>query len=146
MREILVWKDKAIRCVSKSMVVGHLAMWAVRQSPYLTPDSLSAGIREFSNGFKAEEFDHMDLADLKGRIKAAIESSPIVLSWNNSKKGKHEIVFVSRFSEPHPDYDFIDLGALAGNVGRSVWLENLYDDGYFESNQKEPGQECQKKS
>jgi hypothetical protein len=37
MRTGLVWQDKKRRCVSLDSVAGHLAMHAVRQSPYGYP-------------------------------------------------------------------------------------------------------------
>ena len=37
-------------------------------------------------------------------------------NWNKAKKGNAEIVFTSRYSQPDPDYDFIDLDALLCNV------------------------------
>lgn len=138
MKKKLVWKDPSRRVVSKSVVVGHFAMWAVRQSPYLLPEGLDKGIKEFDGClvFKEtighEELIETTYTDLKGKIEDAISNSSMISSWNVAKKGSGP-VFVSIYSEPEPDYDIIDLDALARNVAQSVWLELCYDEGFFES-------------
>ena len=47
-------------------------------------------------------------------------TNKLVLAWNRPKKGNHEFVFVSRYGGPKPEYDFIDLYALARNVCREI--------------------------
>lgn len=125
----LVWQDKKIRCVSRHSVLGHLAMWAVRQSPYCYPEGLSKGIAEFEENYTPPEYQKMSINQLETFIKEAIAKSPTILAWNNPKKGKHTMVFTSRYDSVKPDYDFIDLAALARNIKHSLWLEMMYDDG-----------------
>lgn len=137
MKKNLVWNDTLSRIVLKNVVVGHFAMWAVRQSPYLLPEELDKGIEEFDkqlhSNIKAGNVTLIETtySDLKGNIENAISNSKIISSWNVSKKGSGP-VFVSSYSEPKPDYDFIDLDALSRNIAQSVWLELFYDDGGFE--------------
>jgi predicted oxidoreductase len=137
MKQKLVWEDKSTRVVMKSVVVGHFAMWAVRQSPYLLPDNLDKGIEEFDKyliytiNTCNEYLIEATYTELKDNIKRAITKSDIISSWNVAKKGSGP-VFVSRYSKPKSDYDFIDLDALARNIAQSVWLELCYDDGAFE--------------
>ena len=133
----LVWEDIATRVVLKSVVVGHFAMWAVRQSPYLLPEELEKGIGDFdkyliSNINAGKEYMiETTYKELRDIIRNAITKSDTISLWNIAKKGTGPI-FVTRYDEPEPDYDFIALDALARNVAHSVWLEIFYDDGGFE--------------
>lgn len=110
---------------------------AVRQSPYLLPESLEKGIEKFNEclvfekKIGDEELIETTYSDLKEKISNAISNSDIISSWNTAKKGSGD-VFVSAYSEPEPDYDFIDLDALARNTAQSIWLEIFYDVGGFE--------------
>ena len=128
MKKKLVWKDTSTRVVLKSVVVGHFAMWAIRQSPYLFPESLDEGINEFNEClvFKKKigdaELIETTYTDLKGKISDAISNTNIISSWNIAKKRRGSIM-VSCYSYPKLDYDFIDLDALARNIAQSVWLE-----------------------
>jgi hypothetical protein len=133
MKKKLVWKNTSNRVVLKSVVVGHFAMWAVRQSPYPVPEELVKGIEEFSQarGFGNDEHLETTFANLQMIISDALSKSAIISSWNVAKKGAG-IVFVSTYSEPKPDYDYIDLDALARNIAQSVWLELFYNEGGFE--------------
>lgn len=127
-------KDKTSRVVLKKMVVGHFAMWAVRQSPYLLPESLEDGIKEFNECFVFkkkignDEFTETTYRDFKEKITDTISNSDKISSWNIAKMGRGPVV-VSCYSYPKADYDFIDLDALARNIAQSVWAEILYNDG-----------------
>jgi hypothetical protein len=138
MKKKMVRKDTLSRIVLKSVVVGHFAMWAVRQSPYLLPEELEKGIEEFDKTLHSnieagnETLIETTYRDLKGNIENTISNSKIISSWNVAKKGSGP-VFASAYSTPKPDYDFIDLDALVRNIAQSVWLEIVYADGGFES-------------
>jgi len=129
LRNDLVWQDKKKRCVSAHSVLGHLAMWACRQSPYGYPKNLEKGLKEFEENYQPPEYQMMYIKQLGIFITDAINKSNTIKSWNNPKKGKHTMVFTSRYTSVKPDYDFIDLVALAKNTKHSVWLEYMYDDG-----------------
>jgi len=129
LRAGLVWQDRKKRVVSKFTIIGHLAMWAVRQSPYGYPKNLKKGLREFEDNYTPPDYQEMTIKQLQVFIAEAIEKSPTIKSWNNPKKGKHTMVFTSRYNSIKPDYDFIDLSALGRNIKHSVWLEEMYDDG-----------------
>ena len=129
LRNGLVWQDKKERVVSQKSVIGHLVMWAIRQSPYGYPSNLKKGLEEFKENYSEADYHKMTIKELQEVIAKAIEKSPTIKSWNNPKKGKHTMVFTSRYNSVKPDYDFIDLTALGRNTGHSVWLENMYEDG-----------------
>lgn len=138
MKKNLYGEDTSTRVVLKSVVIGHFAMWAVRQSPYRMPENLDKGIKEFNEGlvFKKnlgdEELIETTYYDLEGKISDVISNSGIISSWNIAKRRRGPVI-ASGFSYPKSDYDFIDLDALARNIAQSVWLEVCYDDGFFES-------------
>jgi hypothetical protein len=133
MKKKIERKDTSSRTVLKSVVVAHFAMWAVRQSPYLLPEELDKGIEEFDLQLHSNiiagivTLIESTYSDLRGNIENAIRNSKIISSWNVPKKGSGR-VFVTAYSHPKPDYDFIDLDALARNITDSVWLELCYDD------------------
>ena len=131
----LVWQDQTSRLVSKERVVGYFAMWAVRQSPYRFPDTLTDGIQEFYDNleFDGNDYKKFTCATLEPIVCAAIHNSETVMSWNTSKNGdapRH--IFVSRYDPPNPGQDIIDMHALARNITHGVWLELCYDDGWFQ--------------
>lgn len=106
----LVWKDESERAVIKSVIIGHFGMWAIRQSPYLYPDNLDKGIKEFDNtisevvSFNNVTEDYLTTYnELKENICTAISKINTILSS-------------------------IDLDALARNIAQSVWLELCYDN------------------
>lgn len=126
-----IWRDKSTQTILKSVVVGHFAMWVVRQSPYLFPEHLDDGIEEFNknliSNFKVGDVDFLETTYIAVRenIKAAISNSDTISSWSVAKEGAGP-AFVSAYSHPKKEYDFIDLDALARNISQSVWLELGY--------------------
>lgn len=62
------------------------------------------------------------------RLELAIKALPICAIWNRPRKGKHMHVFVSRYSAPKPEYDFIDIDALARNVSRDLGRHIISDE------------------
>lgn len=108
---------------SRSEVAGTLAMWAIRQSPYLIPDGLNLAVRAIHDAMP----DHgggifgMTEDDLREAIERICLTHPAIVAWNEPKsKHKAQVVFHSRYDQPAPDDDFIDLHALAGNICRSL--------------------------
>jgi len=130
----LVWQDTTSRLVSKEQVVGYFAMWAVRQSPYFIPDSLTTGIKEFHDNldFGNDHYQKCTCAALEQTVRTAIHDSKTVMSWNTSKNGDTtQHIFVSRHDQPDPDRDIVDMHALARNIAHGIWLELCYEDGWF---------------
>ena len=121
-----IWDDQKFT-TSRKTVLGALANWAVQQSPYLVPDNLADALREFDSAFHSDEFFSTDCDWLKANIRLAFMSCPHIEAWNNSKKGDVQIAFYSRYDKPQPDYDFIDLDALARNVAHSCTLAEKYN-------------------
>jgi hypothetical protein len=139
------WDQDTIFYISVSEVVGALAYWAVKQSPYDFPENLSLGLFEFVIKFrqvmgdKIDQFDffktnYNDLSKILNEIIAPADDSkalPVILSWNTPKKegacGEMGCAFVSRFNSIKPDYDFIDLDALSRNIANIIFQHCEYN-------------------
>lgn len=123
-----IWSGQERYFTSKNAVVGAIANWAVRQSPYVCPDNLESAIKEAHERFPDnEEYFETDCRCLELALRDLFERVPDIMAWNKAKKGDAEYVFVSRYGGPKPDYDFIDLSALAANVAHSITLAAMYD-------------------
>lgn len=121
--------------ISVKSLCGHIAMWAVRQSPYTAPDGLTDVILEFKRRVEPsaqslsgwtyfetdEESGRKCLTDL---LNLHLLTIPQVRQWNERKNGNQSpLGFVSRYDKPEPDNDFIDLDALTGNIVMSAMKE-----------------------
>lgn len=115
--------------VSRNQIVAEVAKFAVLQSPYAVPNQLQEALLQLHDqlphpkatlGFT--EVTRKTLADL---IHKAIAAVPEIIEWNRPKSGHTaQNVFVSRYSGPAPDDDFIDLDALVNNVVRACVNEH----------------------
>ena len=101
-------------------VLGAVAMWAVRQSPYACPDDLDRVLcalavaigPRFPESLPAQH----SLLAIEAMLRDHLLPMPQVAAWNERKNGRDGPGFCSAFSEPTPDDDFIDLDALVRNV------------------------------
>jgi hypothetical protein len=113
--------------VTHKALAGALAQWAVRQSPYTVPDNLGAAVIEFMQQWPHADYERLDADVLKAEIRAVIERCALVKAWNEPKlqgavNPDYGAAFVSRYETIKPDYDFIDLDALAHNVAHELTL------------------------
>ena len=113
--------------ITLSQIEGHIAMWAVRQSPYHAPDGILEVLKQFRASvhpeFDTNEMKEVDRDDVKSLL-VALYRIPEFMAWNERKNGNQApFGFVSRYCKEHPDNDFIDLDALTGNVVRSLISE-----------------------
>lgn len=108
--------------------LGAFAYWVVKQSPYDTPD-ITPALQAFgvyvstmvADG-KPEEFTYDELSDFISEV--AFESIPEIEILNRPRISSGP-GYENRHNNPHPDYDFIDLGALAGNVFYMLLRESI---------------------
>jgi hypothetical protein len=132
-----IWTTDGLR-VSRYDLLGSLANWAVRQSPHTVPDNLAGAIVQFNEAWSLEEHAEIDSKRLLKEVATTIAKCPAIVAWNTSKKGGQDPVFVTRYSQPQPDYDFIDLDALARNICHEIILRaqvNKAQDKYNSSQQ-----------
>lgn len=102
---------------------GQFANWVVQQSPYEVPDITEAlaGFNDYvttlMGGETVRKFDYEELNILIS--EEAFEKIPAVLALNVAKVTSGP-GYANRFNKGHPDYDFIDLAALARNIFYSI--------------------------
>jgi len=108
----------------KSDFMASFAYWVVYQSPYAAPN-ITMPLRAWEKYVDVfltpmgDDIPHkFNYDDLQNKIsEKVLESIPEIEALNHSKNNKRSgIVFVTRYSKPNPDDDFIDLGALARNI------------------------------
>lgn len=122
--------------LSLSTIQGYIAMWAVRQSPYHCPDDLDVVIKTFrcrcQHWFDQHDMAQFDRMGLLRLLQTFLMDIPEFEKWNERKNGnKAPYQFISAHTPlPDPDDDFIDLGALAGNVVRDVMRECERDNDF----------------
>lgn len=112
-------------------IVGEVAKWAVRQSPYPVPDKLEAVLSALDSAlavdFKAPDDIHAFIGwrTLEGYIEPILFAIPEFMAWNERKNGGNApFQFVSRYDGPRdPDGDFIDVHALVRNVALNLSRE-----------------------
>lgn len=106
-----------------------LAGWAVSQHPYHKPPGLFTACWDFVHTLANTHRSSMRVIRLHtGTIRKHVSefcrTNPIVRRWNKPKKGRHTMVFTSCYNEVNPEFDFIDLDALAGNIVRQLLRED----------------------
>ncbi len=116
--------------ITTSELSGELAKWAVQQSPYTVPDNLAEAVTAFDAAWPYDEelpsfrcLKWPSYEALRVELERVYETIPEIEGWNHRKNGRDGMGFSSRYDQPEPDDDFIDLGALANNVARSVWAD-----------------------
>ena len=115
-------------CFMRSDFLGAFAYWVVAQSPYDTPD-ISDALNAFSeyvcrkidNGMP-EKFTYDELNEFLS--DDIFESIPEIEKLNhpNISEGAG---YNNSHNKPHPDYDFIDLGALSRNIFYMLLRESI---------------------
>ena len=114
----------------KSDFMGAFSYWVVVQSPYSLPD-ISSPLSAFY-GYLAfifadelpKKFTYDELSKLIS--EDVFESIPAINELNKPKIDIGSgITAESRYHKPKPDYDFIDLGALARNIFYMMLRENI---------------------
>lgn len=111
---------------SKKYLIGELARWAINQSPYYIPENLEIVLRKLSDLLPTYTFNEYGYKKMKKNefhkwLFDIIIQIPELVEWNSSKDGnKSPFKFVSRYDEPNPDSDFVDLDALVMNIKRSL--------------------------
>jgi len=113
----------------RSDFLGAFSYWVVAQSPYDTPD-ISKALGAFSE-YVAKSIDtgipkSFSYDELLSFVNEDVfESIPEIEALNHRKNGRDGMGFCSRFDQPSPDDDFIDLGALARNIFYMLMRESI---------------------
>jgi hypothetical protein len=123
-----IWLNDGKYYFSLRQIVGSVAGNAVRQSPYGNPDNLNAAISRLSKcleqyftadpvtGYR-ESYVLMSGKEIEKILLTEFTKVAEIMAWNLPKKeGGPEFASSSRYHTTPPDYDYIDLDALARNV------------------------------
>jgi hypothetical protein len=123
---------------SKRDLVALLAYWGIKQSPYTLPDDLVSVLQQFEEGLDAQwdsnaicgimAFTRDSLGEI---MRSALMMIPEFVDWNLSAAEKAKgvkvddetrkpFLFMSRYGQPIPEHDFIDLDALIRNICNSA--------------------------
>lgn len=118
--------------LSEPQLLGVIAKWGIRQSPYHRPDNLETVLDKVHQNV-AETFVKADLGfvefsdeeEVKQFAYKTLENIPEWVAWNDRKNGNDSpFGFTSRYDRPDPDNDFIDLDAMVQNIAREITLES----------------------
>jgi hypothetical protein len=110
-------------CLMRKDFTGQFARWVVEQSPYPCPNitaalvAFDAHVLKIMDGEEVREFSYDEVSDIVS--DDVFEKIPAIMALNKAKIGSGP-GWQSRYDKPHPDYDFIDLGALARNIFYSI--------------------------
>lgn len=136
------WRDTNSHYVFLDQLIGAVAFWAVRQSPYDCPDNLEGALKKLTvvlrekhtwgDAFGQPEFEVQQALgtlstftckEIRRLLEGNFTAVPEIMAWNEKKvEGYNHEQDVY-----NPDFDFIDLGALALNVANTLILESLYN-------------------
>jgi len=112
----------------RSNLLGAFAYWVVAQSPYDAPD-ISLALTAFGEYVSErvadgmpEKFTYDELSDFIS--DKVFESIPEIEALNHPRVSSGP-GYENRHQKMHPDYDFIDLGALARNVFYMILRESI---------------------
>lgn len=112
--------------LNKNAVLSGVAKWAVYQSPYHRPENLEMVLDKLEKIIdplfdKNEYGDILELSyeEIKEFVFKNTTAIPEFEAWNVAKKPGGD-GSSSRYHMPNPDYDFIDLHALARNVANDI--------------------------
>lgn len=118
---------------TKKEILGAFAQCIVRQYCYLDEleKVLIPCLREVEsciNSWEDQKVGVLGIKDVHDFVQSVISSSPTIKSLNLNRiereGGKSETenkyVFTDRYSELKPEYDFVDLDALARNISSNL--------------------------
>jgi len=126
-------------------IVGALAKWAIRQCPQGIPTGLEnvlgyldACLKRSVNWDECAGMAQLSLCQINRLLHDILMNQGIEAfdNWNKTQaeldgKGKtSDLQFNSRYGDPDPYYDFIDLDALLRNVCIDVRDERRADDNF----------------
>ena len=115
----------------KSDFMSAFSYWLVSQSPYNAPDITNALIAFEKYVDKKIVKDNKVIGLRYNQLKKLInekvfENIQEIEIFNHPKIDTGAtIMFSSRYDQPKPDYDFVDLGALARNIFYMILREQI---------------------
>lgn len=134
--EFLASRDGSLLVVPLKAILGQIANWAIRQSPYTVPDELRECIEVLNSRMEPEAmvlgemlyFEFQDMISMMQFLEGKFKGVEQIERWNTPRNGKSSssgFVFVSTNHSLHPDDDFIDIHALIRNVANDCIRESI---------------------
>lgn len=129
-----VWRDRRRHWFSIDYITGAFAMWAIRQSPYVVPYGLEQSVSDMAallreNAVFTDDMSELSIDEIETVLCECFDKMPIVLAWNNPKSGVPKpFCEYAHTGSYDPDYDFIDLDALARNISHTLIMEQLVNE------------------
>ncbi len=128
-----VWGNDGEMLLSIKDITGALSMWAVKQSPYSCPEKIEEAVEALGKRLAtdlefSEIFTRITIENLRQYLCETFEKLPEIARWNEPKIQTGALFqgSCSMYHTAKPDYDFIDLGALARNVAHTCGMEYFY--------------------
>jgi len=118
--------------VLKTDFIAEVIKWGIKQNPFkgqlprkteVVMEKLNKLLPEF-----------IETTNMRAFVSETIEQVPEIRDWNLSQvelergvkvgdENRPSFAFTSRYDQPKPEYDFIDIDALKQNVTRSLERE-----------------------
>ncbi len=119
--------------ILKTDFIAEVMKWGIRQNPFQGEMPRKAVIIVEKLHKLLPDFI-IEVDNIHAFTSETIDQVPEILDWNLSqteyKKGvkvsdesRDSFVFVSRYDQPRPEYDFIDIDALKRNIATSLERE-----------------------
>jgi hypothetical protein len=124
--------------IEKSMVIlkitfiAEVIKWGIRQNPFKGQLPRNTEVIMEKLNMLLPEFIETD--NMRAFVSETIEQVPEIRDWNLSQverergvkvddESRPPFISASRYDQPKPEYDFIDIDALKQNVTRSLEKE-----------------------
>jgi hypothetical protein len=119
--------------IMKSTFIAEIVRWGIRQNPFEGKLPRNTDIVVEKLGVLFPDVT-IEVDDLRKFVSETIDQVPEIRDWNLSQieleagvnvddENRRGFVFVSRYSQPSPEYDFIDIDALKQNITRCLKQE-----------------------
>jgi len=118
--------------VLKTDFIAEVIKWGIKQNPFKgqLPRSTDAIVEKLNT--LLPEF--IETTNMRAFVSDTIEQVAEILDWNLSQverergikvddENRPSFMFTSRYDQPKPEHDFIDIDALKQNVTRSLERE-----------------------
>ena len=118
--------------VLKTDFIAEVIKWGIKQNPFKGQLPRSTDVIVEKLHTLLPEF--IETTDMRAFTSETIEQVPEIRDWNLSQverergvkvddENRSPFMFTSRYDQPKPEYDFIDIDALKQNVTRSLERE-----------------------
>src|SRR6266571_9111605 len=118
--------------ILKIAFIAEVVKWGIRQNPFQgqLPRQAEIVVEKLNKLLP----DFFETTDMRAFVSETIDRIPEIRDWNLSQvelergvkvddESRPAFIFTSRYDQPKPEYDFIDIDALKQNITRSLKIE-----------------------